>query len=122
MMCRLLADTPGRNPAWQQPGTPGYDPSVPKRITLPAGTILDGPGAHRHCVIGHKNTPPIAEPADAECQAMVDKFNATLPGKILDLKQTLQGKPFDDEESREDLIQTAIAYGVYNNEWDEEDD
>jgi hypothetical protein len=83
MKCRLIIDSLGPNPDFFPPD-PKIDPigfqlyDVPHSITVPAGTELEeGPLAWVHCVPDAEGVIR-AEPADSDCEAMVEKHLANV--------------------------------------------
>ena len=83
MKCRLIIDSLGPNPDFDPPD-PRTDPigfqlyDVPHSITVPAGTELEEHAlAWIHCVPDAEGVIR-AEPADADCEAMVERHLANV--------------------------------------------
>lgn len=101
---------------------------------LPKGTVIKHPEAWRHCMPGFRNSPPVAEPADAETKALVEKKLAAREKRATVVLKNLQtsidklaaklgledgqfktnkaGKVVKASEAEQALIDTAASYGI----------
>lgn len=81
MKAKTIRETESPNPEfdaheYQRACVEGRPYAVPHTIKNPPGKELAGPKCWIHCVPGHRNSPPVAEPADDECRDMVSRWMA----------------------------------------------
>ena len=126
MICRIIRDNQGHNPAYDESGDAaivtlpdGTHPTrdLPEFLTWPVGTLIE----HRHagvlCCYGVANAPPIAEPADDEAKAYFDADMATRPERIERLRELWQSTSRATEFGKH-LHNLAIAYGLTDDDDD----
>ena len=119
MKARLLKETRLVNPLYSErdarlameTGVP-YD--IPSTFEVSAGWVLDDPQAWIHCCPGDLNSPPIAEPVDAECREAVRVWmEEKRPLAIAQIKAQIDQIEFiKNPEDRDRLMAMGRAYGL----------
>lgn len=79
MKARTIVETEGPNPefshaAYHAACAAGTVYPVPHTLRYPPGRELDDRQAWILCIPGHANAKPVAEPADDECRAKVERW------------------------------------------------
>ena len=115
MRIRLIREADGPNPAYDAKHAASAEAAgglydVPHTITLPVGTELEDRHAWMHCVPGHRNQPPIAEPVDDAARAKVARW---LKARALTIEWLLALNPKNlNGESGEHLKELQKVYGT----------
>lgn len=120
MICRIIREIDGHNPAYDKNPNPakvtlpdGSVPSLemPEFVTWPVGTVIEHPQAGILCCYGVKNSPPVAQPVDEEAKAFAAADMADRPARIEELNRQYRESDPDTSLGRH-LKRMAIAYGL----------
>ncbi len=120
MICRIIREVAGQNPAYDNNPSPAKvtlpDGSVPtldmpEIIVWPVGTLIEHPQAGILCCYGVANSPPVAQAVDDEAKAFAAADMADRPARIEELNRQYMAADPDTALGRH-LKRMAIAYGL----------